>query len=228
MPMKLTGQTILPVPPEAVWRALNDPVVLEACLPGCKALKRIDDRHFESTVQIRVGPVAATFKSNVELSDIDPPRAYTIAGMGNAGAVGFAKVTARLQLEARDDATVLLYDADVEIGGKLMSVGSRLIQSAAGKNLDEFFAALKAHVEPRVEAPSGSGQALDAPFGSSPGDGHDDARITTGVPRSESIKAGTPSIVSRCSAARVWQVWLVGAGSGVVGLVAGFFIGHAV
>ena len=85
--MKLADQCILPARPEAVWRALNDPAVLEACLPGCKSLAMLDERHFESTVQIRVGPVAATFKSNVELSDLDPPRAYTIVGTGNAGAV---------------------------------------------------------------------------------------------------------------------------------------------
>src|ERR1700733_13056504 len=135
MAMKSADQCILPARPEEVWRALNDPAVLEACLPGCKSLAMLDERHFESTVQIRVGPVAATFKSNVELSDLDPPRAYTIVGSGNAGAVGFAKLTARVQLEAQDEATLLTYDADVEIGGKLMSVGSRLIQSAAGKNL---------------------------------------------------------------------------------------------
>lgn len=145
--MKLTDQCILPALPEAVWRALNDPVVLQACLPGCKSLEMLDDRHFESTVQIRVGPVAATFKGNVELSDLDPPKAYTIVGSGSAGAVGFAKVTARVHLEAQGDATALVYDADVEIGGKLMSVGSRLIQSAAGKNLEAFFGALKAHME---------------------------------------------------------------------------------
>jgi carbon monoxide dehydrogenase subunit G len=148
--MKLSDQYILPAPPAAVWRALNDPVVLQACLPGCKALEMLDDRRFESTVQIRVGPVAATFKGNVELSDLDPPKAYTIVGSGNAGAVGFAKVTARVQLEPQGDATSLVYDADVEIGGKLMSVGSRLIQSAAGKNLEAFFGALKAYFEQGV------------------------------------------------------------------------------
>ncbi|TCG07454.1 carbon monoxide dehydrogenase [Paraburkholderia steynii] len=105
--MKLTDRTILPVPAEAAWRALNDPVVLEASLPGCKALKRLDDLHFESTVQIRVGPMAATFKSNVELSDLDPPRAYTISGMGRVGALGFANVTEHLQLEAQGNTTVL-------------------------------------------------------------------------------------------------------------------------
>src|ERR1700732_843295 len=152
--MNLADQCILPASPEEVWRALNDPVVLEACLPGCKLLTMLDDRHFESIVQIRVGRVAATFKSNVELSDLDPPRAYTIAGMGNAGAVGFAKITARVQLEPRADATVLAYDADVEIGGKLMSVGSRLIQSAATKNLDSVFSALKAHIEQSAATPA--------------------------------------------------------------------------
>jgi carbon monoxide dehydrogenase subunit G len=157
--MKLTDQCILPASPEAVWRALNDPVVLQACLPGCKALEMLDDRHFESTVQIRVGPVAATFKGNVELSDLDPPRAYTIVGSGSAGAVGFAKVTARVQLEPQGEATALVYDADVEIGGKLMSVGSRLIQSAAGKNLEAFFGALKAYSEQNAASYASSATA---------------------------------------------------------------------
>src|ERR1700733_15753797 len=175
--MKLTDQCILQVPPEEVWRALNDPVVLEACLPGCKSLTMLDDRHFESTVQIRVGPVAATFKSNVELSDLDPPRAYTIVGSGNAGAVGFAKVTARVQLEAQGETTVLAYDADVEIGGKLMSVGSRLIQSAAGKNLDAFFGALKAHIEKEV-APANPAQDIEP----APQIRLNNAPLTGGVP----------------------------------------------
>jgi uncharacterized protein len=153
--MNLAGHFILPAPPETVWRALNDPAVLEACLPGCQSLAMLDERHFESTVQIRVGPVAATFKSNVELSDLDPPKAYTIVGTGNAGAVGFAKVSARVQLDPQAGTTVLAYNADVEIGGKLMSVGSRLIQSAAGKNLDTFFGALKAHIE-KEAAPTDS------------------------------------------------------------------------
>jgi hypothetical protein len=149
--MKLTGQNLLPAPPDTVWRALNDPAVLEACLPGCKSLTMIDESHFESVVQLRVGPVSATFRSSVELSDLDPPRAYTITGTGNAGAVGFAKVIARVQLKPQNDGTALEYDADVETGGKLMSVGSRLIQSAAGKNLNEFFAALEAYISKQGE-----------------------------------------------------------------------------
>lgn len=220
--MKLAGQCILPARPEAVWRALNDPVVLEACLPGCKSLAMLDERHFESTVQIRVGPVAATFKSNVELSDLDPPRAYTIVGTGNAGAVGFAKVTARVQLEPEAGATVLVYDADVEIGGKLMSTGSRLIQSAAGKNLDAFFDALKAHIE-KEAASMDSMQVIEPAPQTQP----DDAALTAGVQR-QAQGAMKPSTVARKPAPTPGlRVWLVGAGSGLLGLLLGFLIGHA-
>jgi carbon monoxide dehydrogenase subunit G len=225
--MKLTDQCVLQAAPEAVWRALNDPVVLEACLPGCKSLTMLDDRRFESIVQIRVGPVVATFKSNVELSDLDPPRAYTISGMGNAGAVGFAKVTARVRLEPQTDATVLGYDADVEIGGKLMSVGSRLVQSAATMNLDSFFDALKAHIERNVVAPPDHAQAVERPLVISPGSGSDHTPLTEIGPRPEPPAPGATTLTPSRGAAPRWPLWLVGAGSGVVGLVVGFLVAHA-
>jgi carbon monoxide dehydrogenase subunit G len=173
--MKLADQCVLPASPEAVWRALNDPVVLQACMPGCKSLEMLDDQHFESIVQIRVGPMSATFKSNVELSALDPLKAYTIIGTGSAGAVGFAKVTARVQLEPQGNATVLAYDADVEIGGKLMSVGSRLIQSAAGKNLEAFFGALKGYIEQQMAAPLDPELTVEPSLTMSPGDRSDRA-----------------------------------------------------
>ncbi|KAA1014358.1 carbon monoxide dehydrogenase subunit G [Paraburkholderia panacisoli] len=220
--MKLADQCILPARPETVWRALNDPAVLEACLPGCKSLAMLDERHFESTVQIRVGPVAATFKSNVELSDLDPPRAYTIVGTGNAGAVGFAKVTARVQLEPQGKTTVLAYDADVEIGGKLMSVGSRLIQSAAGKNLDAFFGALKAHIE-KEAAPANSMQDI-AP---APQTRLDNAPLTGGMQHQPHGATRPSSVTAKPGPTPDLRVWLVGAGSGLFGLLVGFLIGHA-
>ncbi|MFM0175901.1 carbon monoxide dehydrogenase subunit G [Paraburkholderia sediminicola] len=220
--MKLADQCILPARPEAVWRALNDPAVLEACLPGCKSLAMLDERHFESTVQIRVGPVAATFKSNVELLDLDPPRAYTIVGTGNAGAVGFAKVTARVQLEPEAETTVLAYDADVEIGGKLMSVGSRLIQSAAGKNLDAFFGALKAHIEKEV-APADAIQDIE----SAPQTQPDNAPLTGGVQRQPLGETKPSTVTPKPGSTPGLRLWLVGAGSGLLGLLVGFLIGHA-
>jgi carbon monoxide dehydrogenase subunit G len=220
--MKLADQCILPARPETVWRALNDPAVLEACLPGCKSLAMLDERHFESIVQIRVGPVAATFKSNVELSDLDPPRAYTIVGTGNAGAVGFAKLTARVQLEPHAETTVLAYEADVEVGGKLMSVGSRLIQSAAGKNLDAFFGALKAHVEMEA-APANSMRHIEP----APQTPLDNAPLTGGVQRQPHGETKPSSVTPKPGPTPGLRVGLVAAGSGLLGLLVGFLIGHA-
>ncbi|HEY1999990.1 carbon monoxide dehydrogenase subunit G [Paraburkholderia sp.] len=220
--MKLADQCILPARPETVWRALNDPAVLEACLPGCKSLAMLDERHFESTVQIRVGPVAATFKSNVELSDLDPPKAYTIVGTGNAGAVGFAKVTARVQLEPQAEMTVLAYDADVEIGGKLMSVGSRLIQSAAGKNLDAFFGALKAHIEKQAGPANVMPDIEPAPQGRS-----DNMPLIGGVQPESHSETNSFTVAAQARPTPGLPLWLVGAGSGLVGLLVGFLVGHA-
>ncbi|MEA3118776.1 MAG: uncharacterized protein QOI13_2046 [Paraburkholderia sp.] len=139
--MKLENSYALPARPEAVWAALNDPQVLSAALPGCKSLVMLDERHFESTIQLRVGPMAVTFQGEVELADLVPSLSYTIIGRGNAGAVGFATLTARVTLEEQADTTLLRYAADVEIGGKLMSVGARLLESVAAKNLEAFFSA---------------------------------------------------------------------------------------
>jgi carbon monoxide dehydrogenase subunit G len=220
--MNLAGHFILPAPPEAVWRALNDPAVLEACLPGCQSLAMLDEWHFDSTVQIRVGPVAATFKSNVELSELDPLRTYTIVGTGNAGAVGFAKVRARVQLEPQAATTVLAYDADVEIGGRLMSVGSRLIQSAAGKNLEAFFGALKAHIE-KEAAPANSARNIEPAPQTPP-----DVAPLTGDVRCQPQDAAKPSTAMPISRATSGvQVWMVAAGSGLFGLLVGFVLGHA-
>ncbi|CAB3781320.1 CoxG family protein [Pararobbsia alpina] len=225
--MKLANSCTLPARPEIVWAALNDPTVLQACLPGCKSLEMTDERHFESVIQIRVGPIAATFKSTVELSDLVPPSAYTITGQGNAGAVGFAKISARVQLESEGDATLLQYDADVEIGGKLMSVGARLIQSAAAKNLESFFDALKNEIDRINGAAAETAAPLDelgaqASSREMPGSQESPANVEPVAlarePRPQSLvkPAGTR-----------WPVWLLCASTGVAGLLIGFFIGHA-
>ena len=144
--MDLTGEYRIPAAPAIVWEALNDAEVLAACITGCKALARTSDTSFEATVAVKVGPVSATFKGAVTLSDMDPPRAYTIAGQGQGGAAGFAKGQARVTLDDDDGGTVLRYLAKAEIGGKLASIGSRLIQGVAKKTADEFFGAFAARL----------------------------------------------------------------------------------
>jgi uncharacterized protein len=141
MSMTMTGEVTLPASREVVWAKLNDPEVLKACIPGCEELSKDDDTHFSAVAKIKLGPVKATFKGKVELSDLDPPNGYRISGEGEGGIAGFAKGGATVTLsDAEGGGTVLSYDVNAQVGGKIMQLGSRLINSVAKKYADEFFA----------------------------------------------------------------------------------------
>ncbi|HWP13602.1 MAG TPA: carbon monoxide dehydrogenase subunit G [Ramlibacter sp.] len=141
MSMEMTGEYRIPAPRQRVWEALNDPAVLKACIPGCKQLEKVSDTDFNAIVATKVGPVSATFRGSVNLSELDPPNGYTLIGQGQGGAAGFARMGARVSLKQESDETVLAYAAQADIGGKLASVGSRLVQTVARKNADDFFSA---------------------------------------------------------------------------------------
>lgn len=140
--MILDGETLIPADRRAVWKALNDPDVLRSCIPGCQSLERQSDTDFTSSVRAAVGPVSATFGAKITLSEIEPDRGYTISGEGKGGAAGFARGKARVDLTDEAGGTRLRYNADVNVGGKLAQVGSRLIQGTAKKLSEEFFGRL--------------------------------------------------------------------------------------
>jgi carbon monoxide dehydrogenase subunit G len=140
MAMTMTGQIQLAATREAVWTKLNDPTVLRACIPGCEELERTDDQGFRAVAKMKVGPVSARFKGKVTLSDLDPPNGYTISGEGEGGVAGFAKGGAKVDLAERDGGTLLSYNVEAQIGGKLAQLGQRLINGTAKKLADDFFA----------------------------------------------------------------------------------------
>ncbi len=141
MAMTMNGEVTLPAGIDTVWAALNDPEVLKACIPGCEQLSKDDDTHFSAVVKVKLGPVKASFKGKVELVDLDPPNGYRIQGEGEGGIAGFAKGGAKVALsDAGDGQTLLRYDVEAQVGGKLMQLGSRLIDSVSKKLADEFFA----------------------------------------------------------------------------------------
>lgn len=154
MAMTMTGEVTLHADRNTVWEKLNDPEALKAAIPGCQDLEKIGDTAFRATVKLKVGPVGAVFKGSVELTDIDPPNGYRISGEGSGGVAGFAKGGAAVRLEAESaDVTVLHYDVDAQIGGKLAQLGGRLIDSTAKKLAGEFFTSFAAVVgEPSVTA----------------------------------------------------------------------------
>lgn len=140
MAMTMTGEVQLPAAREVVWDKLNDPAVLKACIPGCEELTKSGDNQFEAVAKMKVGPVSARFKGKVTLSDLDPPNGYRISGEGEGGVAGFAKGGATVALAEQEGGTLLTYNVEAQIGGKLAQLGQRLINGAAKKLADEFFA----------------------------------------------------------------------------------------
>ena len=140
MAMTMSGEVQLSAPREEVWAKLNDAEVLKVCIPGCEQLDKTSDTEFSAIATIKVGPVKARWKGKVRLSDLDPPNSYRISGEGEGGVAGFAKGGATVALAEKDGGTLLTYDVEAQIGGKLAQLGQRLINGSAKKLADEFFA----------------------------------------------------------------------------------------
>jgi hypothetical protein len=149
MAMTMNGEVQLAAPPETVWEKLNDAATLKACIPGCQQLDKTSDNEFSAVATQKIGPVKATFKGKVTLSDIDPPHGYRISGQGEGGVAGFAKGGATVKLAPKDGGTLLSYAVEAQIGGKLAQLGQRLINGAAKKVADDFFKNFATAVNPK-------------------------------------------------------------------------------
>ena len=161
--MEMTGERRIPAPRQTVWDALNDPEVLKRCIAGCESLDKTSDNEFSARVTSRVGPVTAKFTGKVQLSDVDAPNGYTISGEGQGGVAGFAKGGAKVSLADDGDGTLLTYEANGTVGGKLAQIGSRLIDSTARKMADDFFDKFAEAVgEAAPEAPAAEAEAAPA------------------------------------------------------------------
>jgi len=137
--MEIKGEYRIAAPREKVFAALNDQEILKACIPGCESLDKLSDTEMTAKVRLRIGPVSAAFGGKVTLSDIDPPNGYKISGEGQGGVAGFAKGGAVVRLTDDEGVTVLAYDVDAQVGGKIAQVGARLITGTAKKLADQFF-----------------------------------------------------------------------------------------
>lgn len=156
--MELTGTRVIKASRETVWEALNNPETLKASIPGCTALTGSPEEGFEATVTQKVGPVKATFKGVVALSNINAPESYTISGEGKGGAAGFAKGGADVSLATVDGGTELSYSVEAKVGGKIAQLGSRLIDGFARRLADQFFENFQIQIEgppPEVEPTEG-------------------------------------------------------------------------
>jgi len=156
--MQMSDTRQIAASPAEVYAALLNPEVLKACVPGATEVTGSPEDGFEASVTQKVGPVKATFKGQVTLSDMVENESLTITGEGKGGAAGFAKGGAEVRMEAVDGGTSLSYDVEAKVGGKLAQLGSRIIDGFAKKMADQFFANLQQTLEGPAEPDAAEGE----------------------------------------------------------------------
>jgi carbon monoxide dehydrogenase subunit G len=162
--MEMNGSRTVPADIDTTWRALNDPEVLKACIAGCESVERVSDHEYRMTMTARVGPVSARFTGRIVMSDIVAPSSYTLSFEGQGGAAGFAKGEARVALADNKPGTRIDYQVKAQVGGKLAQIGSRLIDGAAAKVADDFFARFAERLG--GQPPVAAGDTVPAPIDS--------------------------------------------------------------
>ena len=165
--MQMSDTRRIEAPPDRVFAALTDPRVLKDAIPGCEEMTGSLDEGFDAVVKQKVGPVSATFKGAVNVSDVDAPHRLTLSGEGKGGPAGFAKGGAKVTLTPEDSGTRLAYDVDAKVGGKLAQLGGRVIDGVAKRMADQFFDNFKNAVEDgdhgaSTQAPPDTVQHADA------------------------------------------------------------------
>ncbi len=164
--MDMTGERRIAAPRQTVWEALNDPEVLKASIPGCESLEKLGDDQMKATAAVKVGPISARFTGKVQLTDIDPPNGYRISGEGQGGVAGFAKGGANVYLKDDGADTLLSYQVNAQVGGKLAQLGGRLIDATAKQMADAFFDRFSAQV--RAMVPVSAAEPIAAPIAAAP------------------------------------------------------------
>ena len=147
--MELNGRRVLPAQRAVAWRALNDPAILRRAIPGCESLEATGANEYAAVLAAAIGPVRARFRGKLKVEDIVEPSTYTLRFEGDGGATGFAKGIAKVKLSDEGGGTALEYQVTSQMGGKLVQVGNRLVDSVARKLADEFFASLEEQLRPR-------------------------------------------------------------------------------
>ena len=151
--MKLAGDYTFEAPTDEVWKALLDPIVLAAVMPGCEKLDLVDDAYV-GDLNIKVGPVQGLFHGKVVLADVVEEQGYTMTVDGR-GQPGFVKAKAAVKLTPEGGQTRMEYDADAQVGGRIASVGQRLIDSSARAIIKESLEGLNANVKARANVAEG-------------------------------------------------------------------------
>lgn len=158
--MKIAGEYIFDASRDVVWDALQNPEVLASIMPGCEKLELVGENEYEGALKIKVGPVQGEFQGRVKLEDINPPESYSMTVNGQ-GAPGFVKGKGGLKLAAEGDKTVMTYEGEAQVGGRIASVGQRLLDSSARSIIKQSLEGLNAIFKAQAaeERQAGEGEA---------------------------------------------------------------------
>ena len=137
--MNMTGEQRIAAPRQRVWQALNDPQVLRASIPGCQSLEKAAEDRFTATVEVKIGPIGARFKGAVTLADLNPTNGYTLILEGNGGIAGSVKGSAKVRLATDGAETLISYEVDAQVGGRMAQLGGPLIDATARQLAGKFF-----------------------------------------------------------------------------------------
>ena len=151
--MEMQASRQLAVTQQQAWDALNDPAVLKVCIPGCEKVEARGENQYAIGMALKIGPVAAKFKGNIELSDIQPPVSYKLSFEGQGGPAGFGKGSAAVVLTPNDTGCELAYSVQASVGGKVAQLGQRLIDGAAKSMAEDFFKAFDLEVKKKHPKP---------------------------------------------------------------------------
>jgi carbon monoxide dehydrogenase subunit G len=137
--MKIEGANEIPAAQDKVWAAFLDPATLAKAIPGCEGLEEIGPGEYKAIMKVGVAAIKGTFEGKVKLMDLEPPSRYRMSVEGKGGP-GFLKGEAAMSLAAVDPGTTRVsYDADVQVGGLIASVGQRMLGGVSKMLLDQFF-----------------------------------------------------------------------------------------
>jgi hypothetical protein len=213
--MELKGEQFIPQTQAKVWEALNDPEMLKACINGCESIEVVSDAEYKVAIMAAVGPVKARFNGKLTMSDVVAPTSYSLTFQGNGGAAGFGKGDAAVSLEPQGKGTRLAYGVNVQVGGKLAQIGSRLIDGVGRKLAEDFFKAFNERVgDPSlIEAPAGA--QADSSAGTTPGAAASNPASTAPVSGAGSQK-NKPLLSAR---AWIWAAVVVIVAAGIIAAV---------
>jgi carbon monoxide dehydrogenase subunit G len=209
--MKMASEQQIAAPRQTVWEALNDPEILRASIPGCQVLDKVADDRFSATVEVKVGPIGARFKGTVSLADLDPPNGYTLNLEGNGGIAGSAKGSAKVRLRENAGGTLVSYDVDAQVGGRMAQLGGPIIDATSKQLAGKFFSRFGEIVGGKDQAEGAAGRLAPSSSASA---------------GKAAAHAAAPSTHATASAARsgaLPMAWILAV---VVAGLAGFLIGR--